>query len=557
MRKIAPPLAWVGLLAAGCPDPVDTPPARDAAALADAAIGVDTRAGNDAATAGDAGAATDASGRDQTAPPDAVTADSGADASHADGAAVDAASPDVGQAGEDAGLPPQGDNLIANGSFELWDQGLPVGWYGSESNLDSASVVEDTSAAHDGVRACQLINEGTTHRRFTTQPMSLPAGRYHCSAWVRGAGEIRTARYDGDYSSYSSYTVVDGDGWSPLRDDFSLAQPVVDVFQLVFSVRSTNAARGHLHLDDVRCTRDVEACDSIACESWQRCDNAVPGCVTASGFCGGEDECLEWQDCGLDHLCATAAGRCAETADCGGGATPVCDLGTHTCVAGDPCAGVVCDEWKQCNPADSSCVLGPDRCVTTADCLGSLPACDVSTHACVAVDSAVNIVPNGGFEDWEEVWLGGPSTTTYHLPVSWYGVCDGCSPYFPTTEIAAGNVRAYTASAHGGSTACQLIRTTIPGHRFTTEPFAVSVGTTYSCAYRVRGKGTHRQRAYCGAWAPDTDYLSVDSDAWQAVPFELRSSTAAWCVLIFYASNTDAARDHVQLDDVVCTRKLP
>jgi hypothetical protein len=172
----------------------------------------------------------------------------------------------------------------------------------------------------------------------------------------------------------------------------------------------------------------------------------------------------------------------------------------------------------------------------------------------VAVDDAVNVVPNGGFELWEEVSFGG--STTYNLPVSWYGVCDGCSPYFPTSEMTLTDVRPYTTSVHGGSTACQLVKTGVPADRFTTEPFTVTPTATYSCAYWVRGKGTHRQRAYCGGWEPDTDYQPVDSDQWQQVSFEINGQ-ASWCVLILYASNTDAARDHVQFDDVVCSRRTP
>ncbi|MFH1811931.1 MAG: invertase recombinase-like protein [Pseudomonadota bacterium] len=494
---------------------------------------------------------------DATGSPDlAVTADAaGGDARVPDAGQLDAVTGDTGHTVVDSGLPPQGDNILVNGSFEQWSNALPVGWYGAESNLDSAAVVEDLSAAHDGIRACQLINTGSTHRRFTTAATTWPAGDYHCSYWVRGTGEIRNARYTGSYSSYSSYTSIDADTWTELSYSFRVLQEVVDVFELVFSVRNTDAARGHIHIDDVRCTRSIEPCDGIVCESWQSCDNSVPGCVTASGFCADETECLDWQDCGGDHLCATATDRCAGTIDCNE-PTPVCDLPSHSCVAGDPCAGVTCDAWKQCNPADALCVLKPDRCMTTADCVQSLPVCDVTTHSCVAVDSAVNVVPNGGFEDWEDVWLGGPSTTTFHLPVSWYGVCNNCSPYYPTTQIAASDVRAYSASVHGGSQACQLVKTGMPGDRFDSEPFAVTPGVTYSCAYWVRGQGSHRQRAYCGATAPDTQYLSVDSDTWQPVTFEINSNSA-WCVLIFYASSTDAARDHVQLDDVVCSRKFP
>ena len=52
----------------------------------------------------------------------------------------------------------------------------------------NAIVLLDCQLAysHDGIRSCQLANADSSHKRFTTAAMSMPAGRYHCSYWVRG-----------------------------------------------------------------------------------------------------------------------------------------------------------------------------------------------------------------------------------------------------------------------------------------------------------------------------------------------------------------------------------
>ena len=456
----------------------------------------------------------------------------------------------VEDASTDTTPPAQGDNVFAEGSFELWQDGLPVGWVGSATNLGADGIFEDTSAAHDGVRACALVNASDTHKRVSSAPQRFAAGRYTCTYWVRGAGEIRTARYTGDYSSYTSYTTIDADGWREITYSFSLAADV-PAFELVFSVRNTSAGRGHLRIDDVSCTRELEPCDTITCESWQTCDDTLPGCRTAAGFCADDGACEDWQECATDHRCTLAPGFCQGTSDCGG-ATPVCDPTSHTCVAGDPCAGVTCDTWEVCDPTDSSCDVAPGRCESLADCDQDLPTCDRATHTCLAVDAAVNVVPNGGFEVWSEWSLGGP--TTYLLPDYWYGLDDGAGAYFPETEIPPQSVVPYPADPHSGVNACQLIDTGAPAERFTTEPFTVAPGATYECAYWVRGHGDYRQRAYCGGWNPDTAFAAIDSDAWQQVRFDM-SGSANWCVLIFYASSTVADRDHLQVDDVVCIRK--
>ena len=506
----------------------------------------------------------DASAEDTTPLEDAVDAaedavDAAVDAADdtADGASPDTADATVpadADATTDAAdtVIPQEDNVIAEGSFESWTDGLPDGWYGETSNLTTDGVVEDTSAAHDGVRACQLVNAGSTHKRFTTAPFALAAGHYSCTYWVRGAGEIRNARYTGSYSSYSAYTTIDADTWTPLTYAFNAADDVA-AFELIFSIRNTGEARGHLHLDDVRCARTDEPCDAVTCQPYQVCDNATASCVTAPGFCDGAGECPSWQVCGADHHCALAPGACASTADCDGD-TPVCDLASHACVAGDPCENVQCSEWQQCAPSDASCQVAPGRCAVLADCDGALPTCDVASHTCVGIDAPANVVPNGGFEAWGDYTLFG--ATSYLLPDAWYGVCDGCSPYYPTTEIAPTDVRQYTTAVHGGSYACQLVDSTAPAERFVTEPFAVVPGKTYHCAYRVRGHGTYRQRAYCGGWGPDTTFTAIDSDDWQRTSFTM-SGAVSWCVLVFYASNTDADRDHLQLDDVVCVDPAP
>lgn len=163
-------------------------------------------------------------------------------------------------------------------------------------------------------------------------------------------------------------------------------------------------------------------------------------------------------------------------------------------------------------------------------------------------------MPNGSFEIWEDLGLNGSTTSTVHLPQYWYGVCDGCSPWYPDSEASFASIVEYKGHTHSGSSALQIIKPGRPADRFESEPFSLTATKTYNCAYWVRGPGSHKQRAYCGGWAPDTDFQSIDSDQWQQVSFDINSNSA-WCVLIFYVSDTDATRDHVQIDDVSCSLK--
>lgn len=222
----------------------------------------------------------------------------------------------------------------------------------------------------------------------------------------------------------------------------------------------------------------------------------------------------------------------------------MCDA-SNTCVAGDPCAGVSCTAPRTCNPATATCALQNGACVTSADCLGDLPACDASTQRCVGADHPANIFPNGGFEAWDTYEV--PYRGTHLLPDFWYGLdIPGSS------EIDPARVKQTTAHVHGGSYALQLEQAGI-AERFTSEAFDVPTGN-YTCSYRVRGHGNLRHRHYStGGWSPATGVLEVDSDEWLPVVFRFTGNVRDFR-LILYASYTMADRDHLQVDDVVCTR---
>nr|WP_239578319.1 invertase recombinase-like protein [Archangium primigenium] len=447
-------------------------------------------------------------------------------------------------AGSDAGM-----SVLDNWSFEEWPDALPVQWLGSKSSLTSDAVQKVTTSPFHGLNAVRLSNATGTHKRFTTVAKSMPAGRYACTYQVRGSGEIRNGFFDTDYSSYSSYTTVETTSWTQVSYSFNLASPVYDTFEFVFSLRNTRGE--HLIVDDVRCTRAPEACDAVSCESWQRCVNATATCEPLAGRCNTSAQCSEWQSCDATHTCVTAADRCVRHADCAGTPqTPVCDTASHACVEGDPCAGVVCNNpATSCNPTSGVCELSPGACFTTYDCRGELPACDPATRRCVSAEHSANIIRNGGFENWSNTPI--PYYGTPYIPDYWYGLDNGVSD--PGSEIKPSRLVPYTKVVHGGSRALQFVVPIQTAERFTLQKFNVPTGN-YSCSYRVRGHGTIRHRIYSSAgWSPQTDFLTVDSDAWEPVFFRFTGNVRDWR-LFFYPGRSVADRDHLQVDDVVCTK---
>ncbi|GMU11497.1 hypothetical protein ASNO1_77510 [Corallococcus caeni] len=454
--------------------------------------------------------------------------------------------PDAGSGTPDAGQPTEV-NVIDNGGFEVWPGALPALWSGSTSNIEVVQKV--TTQAFEGVNAVRLVNTSSTHQRFSTVAKSMPAGRYSCSYQARGTGEVRNAFFGTAYSSYSSYTSVNPQTWTRVAYTFNLANAVYETFELIFSVRNTSGE--HVLIDDVRCVRAPEPCDQVSCEVWARCDNANATCQPLSGRCDDAMDCNAWQACDETHTCVTAEGRCVRHADCAGTPeTPVCDTATHLCVEGDPCAGVTCSNpATSCNPTTGVCELAEGACFTTYDCLGALPACDPATRRCVAAEHSANIIRNGGFESWSTRPI--PYYGNNYVPDFWYGLDNGITD--PGTEIKPSRLMRYTSAVHGGSAALQFVVPIQVAERFSLEKFNVPTGN-YSCSYRVRGHGTIRHRLYSSAgWSPQTDFIAVDSDEWQPVFFRFTGNVRDWR-LLFYPSRSVADRDHLQVDDVVCTK---
>ena len=253
-------------------------------------------------------------------------------------------------------------------------------------------------------------------------------------------------------------------------------------------------------------------------------------------------DCSEWQACDETHTCGVAEDRCTRHADCAGTPqTPVCDNATHLCVEGDPCAGVTCSHAAtSCNPTTGVCELAEGACFTTYDCLGELPACDAATRRCVSAAHSSNIIRNGGFEDWDTYSI--PYHGDHYIPDSWYGIDNGVSD--PGTEIKPTRLVPYTTAVHGGSRALQFVVPIQVAERFSLEKFNVPSGN-YSCSYRVRGHGTIRHRTYSsGGWSAQTDFLAVDSDAWQPVFFRFTGNVRDWRLLLYpsRSSRTNSSR---------------
>jgi len=185
--------------------------------------------------------------------------------------------------------------VIFSSSFENWTNGLPDGWMGSKSSIEADSVIQITTGTIYGSNAVQLINTESSHKRFTTQAVTVTGGQdYEVKFWVKGKGDIRTALFDTTWGGYNSYISVDATDWTEYSQIVT-ALGNSDSAQFIISIRNTVAASGHLQIDSVVISEAAITIDTVSIHDIQYTTDAsgdspyldqivyTGGIVTAAG----------------------------------------------------------------------------------------------------------------------------------------------------------------------------------------------------------------------------------------------------------------------------------
>lgn len=149
---------------------------------------------------------------------------------------------------------------VIQSGFEAWTGTLPDGWFGVKSNIPEAGVTQVTANAHGGDFAVQLANATTSHKRFTSEAVTVVSNTiYSVNFWVRGAGQVRVGLFDNrpgtssGYGPYSQYVTATSE-WTEVTLSVAAAVDAADA-EFVFSVLSTTGP-DHIQLDDVTITEN-------------------------------------------------------------------------------------------------------------------------------------------------------------------------------------------------------------------------------------------------------------------------------------------------------------
>ncbi|SDE96160.1 Carbohydrate binding domain-containing protein [Bacteroidales bacterium KHT7] len=124
---------------------------------------------------------------------------------------------------------PVGENLLSNGGFETWADGLPTGWK-SASTASNATLSQSTTAKSGSYSV--LVEGATANKRLASAEMTLAAGTYKFSvfyksaeAGVNGSIQLGYATVDAENKVnyvYSNNYVDSSDEWKEQTNTFTL-----------------------------------------------------------------------------------------------------------------------------------------------------------------------------------------------------------------------------------------------------------------------------------------------------------------------------------------------
>ena len=151
---------------------------------------------------------------------------------------------------------------LTNGNFETWADGLPTGWK-SASTASSATLSQSTDA-HGGSYSVLVVGDAANNKRLATQEITLAAGDYTFSIWIKATtedvaqarlgyvpvtgGKVGTYAYAKDYSNLST-------SWQQFSYDFTLSAETT-VCLLVMNPKASSYSSGKdILVDDATLTK--------------------------------------------------------------------------------------------------------------------------------------------------------------------------------------------------------------------------------------------------------------------------------------------------------------
>ena len=144
--------------------------------------------------------------------------------------------------------------LLENGGFETWEDGVATNW--ESSNSASNAKVSQSTDARTGEFAVLVKGENSSNKRLAYKELNLKAGTYKMSFYAKG-GQVRpgyaisvNGSIDGQSGyKYGSYATLSATEWTPVVYDFTLEASTT--INLVVMNPKSNNDKGYTATDAI------------------------------------------------------------------------------------------------------------------------------------------------------------------------------------------------------------------------------------------------------------------------------------------------------------------
>lgn len=143
---------------------------------------------------------------------------------------------------------PTGNNLLMNGGFETWADGVCEGWK-STTSASNAKVSQSTDA-HSGTYSICVAGDEKSNKRLGSKEYTLKPGTYTVSMYAKGEGQVRLGYAvvedgkiaGGDSYHYNNYTATTANDWTLITYEFTLEAETTVNF-VVMNPKTTSYAK--------------------------------------------------------------------------------------------------------------------------------------------------------------------------------------------------------------------------------------------------------------------------------------------------------------------------
>ncbi len=156
---------------------------------------------------------------------------------------------------------PSGDNLLSNGDFETWSDGIPTGW--KSASTASSATLSQSSDAHGGSSAVKVGGDASSNKRLASTEIELKAGSYTFSFYAKSttdnASQVRPGIVpvtDGKVGSYAygDYASINNTSWTLVTHSFTLTETTTVCLVVMNPKTSSYATAQDVIIDDASLT---------------------------------------------------------------------------------------------------------------------------------------------------------------------------------------------------------------------------------------------------------------------------------------------------------------